>query len=103
MAKKSLKLCPLAQHLVKMLAESNRPGHGPTYALSKAHELHGLSTSEVLVWVGRSLDGRNRSDLADVLSNASGQDVDAGDIAAVARVEKASRELPTLDLQELLS
>lgn len=103
MAKNSLRLCPLAQHVVKMLAESDRSGHGPTYAVSKAHELHGLSTNEVLVWVGRSLDGRNRSDLADVLRNATSRDIDVGDIAAAARVERVSRELPTLDLQELLS
>ncbi|MCR8956307.1 hypothetical protein M0765_000745 [Variovorax sp. S2] len=103
MAKKPLKLCPLAQHIVKMLAESDRPGHGPTYAVGKAHELHGQTTNEVLVWASRSLDGRNRSDLADLLRGASSEDVDAGDLVAVARVEKAIRALPALDLKELLS
>jgi hypothetical protein len=103
MPKKSLKLCPLAQHVVKMLAESDRPGHGPTYAVGKAHELHGLTTSDVLVWVGHSLDGRNRSDLADLLRNASESDIDVGDMVAAARVEKALRALPSLDLRELLS
>lgn len=103
MAKKSLKLCPLAQHIVKLLAESNRPGHGPTYAVDKAHELHGRATSEVLMWIGHSLDGRNRSDLADLLRNASARDIDAGDLVAAVRVEKAFGALPALDLRELLS
>jgi len=103
MAKKSLKLCPLSQHIVKMLAESDRPGHGPTYAIGKAHELHGLATSAVLVWVGRSLDGRNRSDLADLLRNASARDIDVVDMVAAARVEKALGSLAALDLRELLS
>lgn len=103
MAKNSPKLCPLAQHVVKMLAESDRPGHGPTYAVSKAQELHGLATNEVVVWVGRSLDGRNRCELADLLRIASDRDIDASDIAAAARVERASSALPTLDLKELLS
>lgn len=102
MAKKSLKLCPLAQHVVKMLAESDRAGHGATYAVGKAHELHGRSTTEVLVWASHSLDGRNRVELADLLRAASAQDVDAGDLIAVARVDKAIRALPTLDLKELL-
>jgi hypothetical protein len=103
MAKKSLKLCLLAQHIVKLLAESDRPGHGPTYAVAKAHELHGRSTSEVLMWAGHSLDGRNRSDLADLLRNASARDIDAGDLVAAVRVEKAFDALPALDLRELLA
>lgn len=100
---KSLKLCPLAQHIVKVLAESDRPGHGPTYAGNKAHELHGRPTNDVLVWVNHNLDSWNRGDLADALKKSSGRSVDAADMAAAARVEKALGALPTLDLQGLLS
>jgi hypothetical protein len=100
---KSLKLCPLAQHVVKMLAESSRPGHGPTYAISRAHELHARPTNDVLVWVSHNLDSWNRGELADTLKASSGRNVDTADLAAAARVEKALGSLPALDLQELLS
>lgn len=103
MPKKSLKLCPLAQHIVKMLAESGRPGHGPTYACGKAHELHGLTTNDVLVWASSQLDSTNRGGLADAIGKTSGWTIDAGDLAAAARVEKALGALPVLNLKELLS
>lgn len=102
MAKKSLKLCPLAQHIVRMLAESGRPGHGPSYANGKAFELHGLSTNDVLVWAGRLLDSRNQGELVDVIRKASGRDLDAADLAAAARVGVAVGALPSIDLLELL-
>lgn len=102
MSKKTLKLCPLAQHIVKMLAESNRAGHGPSYANGKAHELNGLSTTDVLAWAASSLDSRNQGELVDVLVRASGRDVGPGDLAAAARVIRASSTLPTIDLLELL-
>ncbi len=103
MPKKSLKLCPLAQHIVKMLAEAGRPGHGPTYACSKAHELHGRTTQDVLVWASHQLDSTNRGGIADAIGKASGWTIDAADLAAAARVEKALGALPVLNLQELLS
>ncbi|CAN7596853.1 hypothetical protein [Variovorax paradoxus] len=103
MAKKSLKLCPLAQHIVNMLAESGRPGHGPTYACSKAHELHGRTTNDVLVWASHQLDSSNRGCLADVIGKASGWNIDPADLVAAARVEKALGGLPVLNLQELLA
>jgi len=103
MPTKSLKLCPLAQHIVRMLAESGRPGHGPTYAVSKAHELHARPTSDVLLWVEHNLDSWNRGELADTLKKASGRNVDTHDLAAAARVENALGALPRLNLKELLS
>jgi len=103
MPKKTLKLCPLAQHIVKMLAECGRPGHGPTYACSKAHELHGSTTQDVLVWASHQLDSTNRGGIADAIGKTSGWTIDAADLVAAARVEKALCALPTLDLQELLS
>ncbi|RTD94089.1 hypothetical protein EJO68_09770 [Variovorax atrisoli] len=102
MRKKSPKLCPLAQHIVKMLAESGRPGHGPSYATGKAFELQDLSTNDALVWAGRNLDSRNQGELVDVIRKASGRDLDAADLTAAARVGKAVAALPTLDLLELL-
>lgn len=102
-SRKSLKLCPLAQYIVKVLAESDRPGHGPTYAGNKAHELHGRPTNDVLVWVNHSLDSWNRGALADAIGRASERHVDTADLAAAARVEKALGALPVLNLQELLS
>jgi hypothetical protein len=102
MPKKSPKLCPLAQHIVKMLAESDRPGHGPSYATGKAFELQGLSTSDALMWAGRNLDSHNQGELVDVIRKASGRDLNAADLAAAARVGKAVAALPTIDLQELL-
>lgn len=103
MPKKSLRLCPLAQHVIKVLAESDRPGHGPTYAGSKAHELHGRPTNDVLVWVSHNLDSCNRGALADAIGKASERHVDMADLAAAARVEKTIAALPPLKLQELLS
>ncbi|WP_418122585.1 hypothetical protein [Variovorax sp. 160MFSha2.1] len=102
MRKKSPKLCPLAQHIVKMLAESDRPGHGPSYATGKAFELKDLSTSDALMWAGRNLDSRNQGELVDVIRKASGRDLDAADLAAAARVGQAVAALPTIDLLELL-
>ena len=103
MPKKSLKLCPLAQHIVKMLAESGRPGHGPTYACGKAHELHGLTTNDVLVWASSQLDSWNRGALVDAIAKAAERHIDTADLAAAARVEKALAALPKLNLRELLS
>ena len=103
MPKKSLKLCPLAQHIVKMLAESDRPGHGPAYACSKAHELHGRAMNDVLVWASHQLDSTNRGSLADAIGKPSGWTIDAADLIAAARVEKALGALPALNLQELLA
>jgi len=103
MAKKSLKLCRLAQHIVKLLAESSRPGHGPTYARDKAHELDGLSTHEVVSWAGVCLDGRNRNSLAEAIEQASGRDINAIDLSAAARAAVAIDALPPLDLKELLA
>lgn len=102
MRKKSPKLCPLAQHIVKMLAESDRSGHGPTYATGKAYELQDLSTHDALVWAARNLDSRNQGELVDVIRKASGRNLDAADMAAAARVGKAIGALPTIDLLELL-
>lgn len=102
MRKKSPKLCPLAQHIVKMLAESDRPGHGPSYATGKAFEMQGLSTNDALVWAGRNLDSRNQGELVDVIKKASGRNVDTADLAAAARVGTAVSALPNIDLLELL-
>ncbi|MBB4225997.1 hypothetical protein [Variovorax guangxiensis] len=102
MPKKTPKLCPLAQHIVKMLAESGRPGHGPSYATGKAHELDGLSTTDVLARAVRNLDSRNQGELIDVIMRASGRDIGAGDLAAAARVIRAISALPTIDLVEML-
>ncbi|WP_454912690.1 hypothetical protein [Variovorax gossypii] len=88
---------------MKMLAESSRPGHGPTYAIGKAHDLHARPTHDVLVWVSHNLDSWNRGELADMLKASSGRNVDTADLAAAARVEKALGSLPTLDLRDLLS
>lgn len=102
MRKKPLKLCPLAQHIVKMLAESDRPGHGLSYATGKAFELQDLSTNDALMWAGRNLDSRNQGELVDVIKKASGRNVDAADLAAAARVGTAVGALPNIDLLELL-
>lgn len=102
MSKKRLKLCPLAQHIVKMLADSDRPGHGHSYAIGKAYEFHGLGTNDVLALAVRNLDSRNQGELVDVILRASGRDIGAGDLAAAARVIRAISVLPTLDLLELL-
>lgn len=103
MAKKSLKLCRLAQHIVKLLAESSRPGHGRTYARDKAHELDGLPTHDVVSWAGIRLDGRNLNSLAEAIEEASGRTIYALDLSAAARVAVAIDALPPLDLQELLA
>jgi len=102
MRRKSPKLCPLAQHIVKMLAESERPGHGPSYATGKAFELRDLSTNDALMWAGRNLDSRNQGELVDVIKKASGRNLDAADLAAAARVGRAVGALPSIDLLELL-
>ena len=102
MATRNLKLCPLAQHIVKMLAESTRPGHGPSYAAGKASELHGKDTAAVVAWAGVVLDGKNKFALAEVMCDAQDWPVDLEDIEAAARVLKACAYLPAINVRELL-